>query len=188
MEKEIDDGAPLENLSDSDLAKQVWMEQRRNDWPGLAKEVSLISKELELEDVNETGLSKTVLRKLVNAACLERNETDLKEDMVGKTKLIVLAKEDCKAKGYLSSKSMKDVRDIFRARTEMTAGFRGNFHNMYRGGNVNCEGCGQVKDTQSHATECPAYADLKEGLDFNSDGDLVAFFRRVMERRAEKEN
>ena len=94
MEKEIDDGAPLENLSDSDLAKQVWMEQRRNDWPGLAKEVSLISKELELKDVNETVLSKTVLRKLVNAACLERNETDLKEDMVGKTKLIVLAKED----------------------------------------------------------------------------------------------
>ena len=44
------------------------MEQRRNDWPGLAKEVSLIRKELQLEDVNETGLSKTVLRKLVNAA------------------------------------------------------------------------------------------------------------------------
>ena len=171
----------LTNLSDSDLAKQVWMEQRRNDWPGLAKEVSLISKELGLEDVNETGHSKTVLKKLVNAACLERNETDLKDDMVGKTKLTALANEDCKVKDYLSSKSMKDVRDIFRARTEMTAGFGGNFHNMYGGGNLNCDGCCQVKDTQSYATECPAYADL----DFNLDGDLVAFFRRVMDRRAE---
>ena len=82
----------LKNLSDSDLAKQVWMGQRRNEWPGLAKEVSLISKELGLEDVNETGLSKTVLKKLVNAACLERNETDLKDDMVGMTKLTALAR------------------------------------------------------------------------------------------------
>jgi hypothetical protein len=59
---------------------------------------------------------------------------------------------------------------------------------MYRGGNLNCEGCCQVKDSQSHAKECPAYADLKEGLDVSLDGDLVAFFRRMVDRRAEEEN
>ena len=87
---------------------------------------------------------------------MERNEKDLKKDIVGKSKMTALAKEDCKAKGYLSTKSMK--RDIFRARIQMTAGFKGNFLNMYRGGNVNCAGCCQVQETQSHATECPAYS------------------------------
>ena len=55
-----------------------------------------------------------------NAACLERNDKDLKEDMVGKSKMTALAKEDCKAKGYLSTKSMKDIRDTFRARRKLS--------------------------------------------------------------------
>ena len=41
------------------------------------------------------------------------------------------------------------------------------------------------KDTQTHAVICGAYADLRRGLDLSDDGDLVKFFRSVMERRDE---
>ena len=178
----------LTNLKDSALAKQVWLEQRRCDWPGLAREVSFISKELGLEDINETELSKNALKRLVSQACREKNEQDLKADMVGKSKLTALRQEDCNVKPYICSKSLQEVRDTFRVRTQMTNGFKGNFSNMYKGGNMKCEGCEQVLDTQSHATECPAYSDLREGLNLTVVCDLVTFFRRVMERRTEKDD
>ena len=96
--------------------------------------------------------------------------------------------EDCSVKPYFSSKSLHEVRETFKVRTQMTKGFRGNFQNMYKGGSTKCEGCEQVLDTQTHATECPAYSDLRDGLNFELDCDLVTFFRRVMERRMEKED
>ena len=97
----------LRNLKEGDFAKQVWSEQRRNDWPGLAREVSFICKELGMDDVNVSELTKPALKNEVNKACEDMNSKELKQDMVG---------------------------------------FKSNFQNMYKGGNLNCEGCEQVKE------------------------------------------
>ena len=40
-------------------------------------------------------------------------------------------------------------------------------------------------DDQTHAMQCSAYTDLREGLDMEKDVDLVLYFRRVMESRME---
>ena len=42
----------IKNLDSSTLAKQVWMEQRSQGWPGLAKEVSSICAELGVDDAS----------------------------------------------------------------------------------------------------------------------------------------
>ena len=109
-------------------------------------------------------MSKPALKKEVNKACEDMNSKELKQDMVGKSKLAGLIDGDCLAKSYLGTKSLWEVRETFRARTQMTVGFKSNFQNMYKGGNLNCEGCEQVKDTQAHATICPAYSDLRGAL------------------------
>ena len=100
-----------------------------------------------------------------------------------KGKLEKLKDEDCKLKKYMNLKSLKEVRDTFRMRTHIVEGFKGNFKNMFKHQSLNCEGCGMEVDTQAHAMECLAYADLRDGKDMNSDRDLVNFFRKVMERR-----
>ena len=87
----------------------------------------------------------------------------------------------------MNFKSLADVRNTFRVRTNMVEGFRGSFKNMYRNTNLDCVGCGMEVVYQSHSMECPAYNDLRVGLDMKKDQDLVAFFRMVMERRSEKE-
>ena len=46
-----------------------------------------------------------------------------------------------------------------------------------------CLGCRVEKETNSHVTECVAYADLLVGRDLQDDGDLVGFYRDVMARR-----
>ena len=48
---------------------------------------------------------------------------------------------------------------------------------------LNCPGCQETNDLQSHAMGCAAYEDLRDGLDMVKDLNLVQFFKRVMERR-----
>ena len=49
----------LKGLEDDTLAKMIYEEQRRNNWPGLAAEVSEICADLGIEDTNITTRSKT---------------------------------------------------------------------------------------------------------------------------------
>ena len=138
-----------------------------------------------MEDANETELGKGAFRSLVNKACKEFNDVRLKDDMKDMKKLEGIKSDNCNTKPYLASKSLNEVRSIFRARTNMTEGFKGNFKNMHN--DINCVGCQQVQDTQTHSMVCPAYTDLREGMDFAKDLDMIRFFRLVMERRAENQ-
>jgi hypothetical protein len=49
-------------------------------------------------------------------------------------------------------------------------------------GNFSCLGCGvkaSVED-QSHVIRCPAYSDIKQGLDMEEDKDMVKYFKQAM--------
>ena len=171
-------------MGEETLAKQVYLEQKLNDWPGLSKEVTMICEELGIEDVNSSSIQKNALRKELEKACRLKDEKELKEKM-GK-KMVKLKSEDCQRKEYMELKCLADVRNIFRVRTNMVEGFRGSFQNMYENTSLNCVGCGLVVDYQAHSMECPSYEDLREGLDMERDLDLVTFFRKVMDRRNEE--
>ena len=47
-----------------------------------------------------------------------------------------------------------------------------------------CEACGYV-DTQSHLIYCPAFKDIREGKNLESDNDLVDYFSKVIKIREE---
>ena len=173
----------VKNLDDSTLAKQVWIEQKRNGWPGLARECKEICEKLGIEDANETNCGKKEWRRIVNLACRNMDKVDMLKGMEGKTKMEELKSGDCNIKPYMKLKSLKQVRDTFRARTHMVEGFKANFKNMYKGKDTTCDGCKEEIDSQSHALVCPAYSDLMIGLDIMQDADLVSFFSKVMDRR-----
>ena len=178
----------IKNLDSSTLAKQVWTEHRSQDWPGLAKEVSSICAELGVEDVSTNIVEeKQALKTKVSKACLALNDSKLKESMEGMTKMSELIEGDCRTEPYMDEKSLNQVRETFRTRTNMLEGFKGNFKNWYLGENIKCEGCNQELDTQGHVVDCEEYADIKEGLDLTKDSDLVQFFKNVLKRRAENE-
>ena len=50
------------------------------------------------------------------------DEKEMKVGMVGKSKLERLMNEDCLLKDYMQQKPLKDVRDTFRARTQLLEG------------------------------------------------------------------
>ena len=78
----------------------------------------------------------------------------------------------------------------FKVRTLMVPDIPGNFKNKYRvKGTVDegllCSECDQGEImTQSHCTTCPAWSDLREGLDLSDINDLVIFFRKLLAERA----
>ena len=98
-----------------------------------------------------------------------------------------LIKGVCKTKSYMDEKSLSQVRETFRTRTNMLEGFKGNFKNRYLDEKADCESCNQVLDTQGHVVECEEYADIKNGLNLSKDSDLVLYFKNVLKRRAENE-
>ena len=116
-------------------------------------------------------------------ACKTKDSKDMVEGMEGKSKLDDLKKDGCDTKEYMTRKFLHQVRDIFRARTSMVEGIKGNFKGMHVGKDMKCDGCKQEQDSQSHVTSCTAYADLREGLDFHQDTHLVNYFKKVIERR-----
>ena len=62
----------------------------------------------------------------------------------------------------------------------------GNYsHNKrYEATGWQCQACVlQVREDQDHLSLCQGYADLRQGLDLETDDDLVEFLRQVMARR-----
>jgi hypothetical protein len=50
-----------------------------------------------------------------------------------------------------------------------------------------CQACPyMVREDQDHLTYCAGYADLRTGVDFDNDEELVKFFGQVMKRKEAK--
>ena len=107
----------------------------------------------------------------------------MEEKSDGKLKKLNL--EDCTRKDYIDNYALQDVRKIFEARTYMLK-VGGNFkhHAAYRKNDWKCKACNfNVLERQEHLSVCEGYQDIREGKDLDNDGDLIAFYRLVMERR-----
>ena len=83
----------------------------------------------------------------------------------------------------------------FRVRSQLVPDIPGNLKNKYRrkgaddsDEGLKCEYCKQGEImTQSHCMVCPAWAELRMGLDLTDIKDLVKFFRMLLEERTRME-
>jgi hypothetical protein len=86
-----------------------------------------------------------------------------------------------RTKDYMNVKCISDCRLQFRIRTNMVE-LKANMKGSYKNGDFSCLGCGDMAsvEDQSHVIRCPAYSDIRQGLDMQEDKDLVKYFRKVM--------
>ena len=182
----------IKKLSNNSLANQVYKEQLKNDWPGLAKESQAICEEFRLKDVTKEWTfepKKNKWKSMIKEACVSKNERDMKKEIKYKYKKITeMSSEKFERKNYLSEMTMEDARMFFKIRTKMVKA-KMNFSNDYRNKESlwKCDSCCRNIDTQAHITICPAYSHLREGKSLGSDKDLVQYFREVLSLR-EKNN
>ena len=103
----------LKNMPKETLAKQIFDEQVKRGWPGLAREASEICQELAIPNIVREDVSKTRWEKIVKQVARDKHEEDLKEEVGSKTKLEGIKDEDLKRKEYFLQKSLEDTRLLF---------------------------------------------------------------------------
>ena len=169
------------------LCRQIYEEGRKHDWPGLGQEVAEICNVLGIPDVNVEEISKSEVKE----AIFENHYKEMMEIIKSKSKLDAINGEDFrKVQDYFHDKSVENSRMAFRIRTEMVKEIPGNFKNKYRvRGTLNegliCLECQeQAVMTQSHCITCPAWTEIRSGLDLSKISDMVVFFRKLLVERA----
>ena len=134
---------------------------------------------IKIQNVNNIDVPKYITSEAIN----KHHAEEAIEEM-GK-KLKEMRNEDIgRPREYMQTKCISDCRLKFRIRTNMVE-LKANMKGSYKDGDFSCLGCGNKStiDYQSHVMRCPAFSELREGLDFEKDEDLVKYFREVMMRR-----
>ena len=67
----------IRSLEENTLDRRTYNEQKKKKWPGLVQEIQIICQEINIEDRNETQLSKNSFRNLLLKACHFKNEANI---------------------------------------------------------------------------------------------------------------
>ena len=180
----------MTRLQEGDLARMMLEEQQKHGWPGLALEVSKLCEKLGLEDAATTRKDRTVYKKEVVKACKWMDEKNMKKEMerMKERKMRIMIHDDCDLKEYVKKGNLYNVRKAWELRSFMLR-VAGNYpgNKKYEATGWRCQACPyMVREDQDHLTHCAGYADLRTGVDFDSDEELVKFFGKVMKRREAK--
>ena len=115
----------IRSLDSDTLANRVYVEQKEKGWPGLYQETVSICKQLEIEDVNSTRLSKTKYKHILNKACHKKNEERLRLQ-ASDIKCSHMKKEKYGKKEYLDNQNIINTRNWLKTRYSLQP-FAGNF-------------------------------------------------------------
>ena len=178
----------IRNIEDGSLAKVMYQEQVRNSWTGLARETEELCEELNIENVNETELQKKPFKKVVNKACIAKEDHLMKEETFEMIKMRKIREEAWGIKDYVKSGNLYSVRSTWNVQSYMLD-VAGNYshHTKYEATGWLCQACDlHIREDQDHITQCKGYSDLLQGRNMDDDKELVEFYRLVMARREEQ--
>ena len=168
-------------------SKQIYIQQKSNDFPGLVPECKNLIKKYDLPDIVSEGnipskLSwKNTVKKSIREHCASELRQEIKEKY-RKLENIETETENFEAKSYLTELNLVQARTKFKLRSRMLE-LRNNYKGEYRKANLLCEGCKVSIETQDHVLFCPFYSDLRQDIDLSCDKDLVNYYREVMNIR-----
>ena len=187
------------------LAREVLEEQVRMDWPGLAREVQDICKEIGVPDVTDTR--NRVDKDTIKEAITINHLKCVKEDMSGK-KLVIMKQSDMRKRRPYTKLSVEECRMAFRLEV-FQFDCRANMPTKY-GRDLRCRACGpetgqqqqgeqqegeqqqeeeqteQIED-QDHLEVCRGYSELWDGLGPASPESRVRYFMRVKMKRLKQQ-
>ena len=177
----------IRNLEETAIARKIYEEQKKNNWPGLVIETEEICKELKIESVNTTKQNKKQFRKVVTEACHKLNEERLRKEAENKVKCQRIMKEPYGRKKYIGGKIIHNVREQYRTRVGLQA-FAGNYSHDMRFSKTQwkCR-CDESIESEAHLMngQCPVYGNITEKYaDIeNNDENLIRLFNEILKMR-----
>ena len=171
----------LETLPKDSLAYEVFQVQKSLNLPGLLSECSEVLCRLNVTSIE--SYSKEQWRRLVKDEIYQINKEELIRDSICLKKIGYTREDKFRRQSYLSEMNVLDARLMFKIRTNMVPTVQMNFmsdagfeENLWT-----CSGCSILRDTQDHVLKCPAYSDIRIGLNLEKDPDLVKYFQQIIQ-------
>ena len=162
-------------------AREILQEQQEQGWDGLTKEVAEICQAAGLPNV----YFKYVGRAEVEDALRIHHHKEIRKEMEPLKKLDEIKMKDTRyMQVYMQQKSLENSRMEFLWETHMLD-TRCNMKGKYKKDKYQCPHCAEDSlETSGHLLVCPAYSDLREGLDPELRlEDRASYLRKVVLRR-----
>ena len=173
----------IQNKDEQSLCRKIYEQEKSNNFPGLASEVCQICKEIGISDLNKEYVSI----KTIKEAIIAHHDADMKVEL-SKSKKLENIKDDnfSEPQRYMQGKSVQLGRLSFKIRVQMLENIPANFKSKCKNNSdgLLCKHCtsGDVL-SQNNCHVCPAWQELREGLDMKEIKDLTMFFKRVVLER-----
>ena len=173
-------------LDSNSLAKKVLIQETACSI-GLFEECRGIMTQWQVS-INSLELyTKHEWKRLVSNNMKQKNLSDLLREMkqLKKINFQEISQETFEIKEYMRNLTYEEALLRFRIRSKVVKTIKTHFKNdkVFSEELWSCDRCSRL-DTSDHLLyHCSKYDDLREGLSFDKDEDLVSFFRKVIERR-----
>ena len=178
----------LKMMDTETLAHQVYSEQVKYGFPGLAREAESMCQELDLPNIVRVNVDKQEWKGLVKRMAVKKHSEQLDKELEeGYSKLKDIRHEGFGCKEYLETKVIEKARMAFQIRTKMLD-FKANYKNdyKYKAEKWKCEACGEEMETQAHVLQCLEYSKLREGRNMEEMEDQILYFQEVIKIRMKK--
>ena len=171
----------IKKCDDSFLAKQIYQEQLKHNWPGLTQEAREMCVLLDLPDITKVAVSNQEIENKVR----NKNKLVLIAEMTNLSKMKDLVDEEFEIKEYLSNKNVTEARVQFSQRCGMFR-CKWNYRNdqEYKEDLWKCDSCQSSIDTMAHVLICPAYQPLRRGKNMENESDVLSYLVAVNRIRA----
>ena len=126
------------------MCRKIYEEGKVKGWPGLGKEVTEICQALNIPDVNDSVVSKAVIKGAIFAQRYE----EMKQIISKMKKLDPIKTEDfTEVQNYFNEKPIDNGRMSFKLRSQMLEDVPGNFKNKYKNDKekLKCQYCPEVE-------------------------------------------
>ena len=140
-----------------------------------------------MEDARTASQDKVQYRREVKRACKWKDEANMKEAMEEKKvkKMRTMYYDKLELKDYVTTGDLYTARETWEVRSHMLR-VAGDYpgHLRYGASGWRCQACSlEVREDQEHLASCTGYADFRAGKDLRNKGELVMFYKSVMDRR-----
>ena len=175
----------IRNLPPSSIAYQALIIQERLNLPSLLDEIVHFLNKFEVYDVLQ--FSKDAWKKLVSKNIVQMNREFIIESSKRYKKLdyVSMGCEDFGLKKYFLDLNLEDGRLKFRERCKTMTTCKTDYPSDMK--NVrslfSCHHCDEVDSVNLHWKTCSAYSHLRENRNLNSDVDLCAYYRDIINLR-----
>ena len=162
--------------SDENICKQTLIQEMETGINGLAHECNNVCRDIDIPEIMENNVMS---KKQIKEAIQEKISSQNKEKMLSFRKVADRVSEDSSDNNYLDRMGLTHSRIWIRYRARAIKGVKANHKRSWKD-NLECRFCDEkILETQEHLEECGGLFWERRGVNMDTVGGKIKFFKRL---------